>query len=157
MDAVEVDWKNTISWDGLETSNNPYLDRHGFYVLFAGKWDASESQWVNINLLYVGKAYDQTLRKRIKQPHQGYDCVSKWLSENPGYTLLVMVGVITRAPGGHVSNQLVDDAECCLIFTNQPHCNELCKGSYTGRDLLIANTGSYLPLKQSSRCSPYQQ
>lgn len=68
-----MDWQNAIKWENIETSKVLYLDKTGFYALFAGKSDASNNKWVENKLLYIGQSSEQTLRKRIRQPHQAYD------------------------------------------------------------------------------------
>lgn len=82
-------------------------------------------------------------------------CANKWLTDNPSFKLLVMAGTITRATSQRITQELMDDVECCLVFTNQPKCNgPPCKESYSGREIMISNTGAYQPLKESSKCGP---
>jgi hypothetical protein len=153
MDSVTVDWaQGIITVDGLEQSKNPCLDQAGFYAILAGNLNATTKRYTNLILLYIGQAYNQTLRVRIPQEHDAYECVNAYARDNPTVTLLIMVGVVTDMPGNRATQQLYDDVECCLINKNQPRCNTACKDNYSGRDLTVTNTGDFSPLAQQSVC-----
>jgi hypothetical protein len=64
-----------------------------------------------------------------------------------------MWGIIEKCTLDKITKQLFDDIECCLINSNQPICNTMCKDSYKGREIKIINDGDYSPLKKESICS----
>jgi hypothetical protein len=153
MDSVTINWqKGVIRFADLGTSLDDYLDGSGFYAVVAGKYDQQARNYTGIKLLYIGQAFDQTLRERIPQPHDAYTCVNQYLKNHPGTTPLAMLGAITSASVERVTQQFVDDTECCLIFSNQPSCNTSCRDSYSGRSIRITNTGDFWPLKETSSC-----
>jgi len=64
MDTVQINWaKGVIRFDTISQSENPYLDRGGFYAILGAKFDNASSTWKEIKLLYIGQAFDQTLRE----------------------------------------------------------------------------------------------
>ncbi|GHU74697.1 hypothetical protein FACS189450_15310 [Spirochaetia bacterium] len=46
---------------------------------------------------------------------------------------------------------LFDDIEACLIYDNQPVANTINKDSYTGRSIIVTNTGGFYPLNEKSQ------
>jgi hypothetical protein len=64
-----------------------------------------------------------------------------------------MAGIVTHASVQRLSQDFVDDVECCLIYSNQPLCDQKCKEEYTGRSIKITNVdGTYIPVKRLSQC-----
>jgi hypothetical protein len=150
---VTVDWvQGVIPYSEIDNTAYTQLDKTGFYALCIGTYDATQKVWNGIRLLYVGQAYDQTLRERIKQPHPAYTCTNAELRANPTYRLLIKEGYVTQPTSQRITQSLVDDIEVCLIRTNQPPCNTQSKDSYNGRDLTVTNLGDYVPLREKSRC-----
>ena len=151
MDKVTINWsEGCIRYEQLSNSNHEYLDEYGFYAILTGVYDKEENTNKSIKLQYIGKAYEQKIRKRVMQEHTAYECIKKHLKENPGRNVLVMTGKIVKSSLGKITRQLVDDTEACLIYTNQPSCNAMFKNSYEGRAIEIINTGDYSPLKEKS-------
>ncbi|UTC44434.1 hypothetical protein [Treponema sp. OMZ 857] len=151
MDKVTINWnENCVLYEMISNSDHKYLDEHGFYAILTGIYDKVENTYKSIKLHYIGKAYEQTIRERVLQKHTAYDCIKKYLKEDPRRNVLVMTGKIVKYSVGKITKQLVDDTEACLIYTNQPLCNTMSKNSYEGRDIEIINTGDYLPLKEKS-------
>lgn len=154
MDTVQINWaKGAIRFDEISTSKEPYLDKEGFYAILGATFYSESKSWKDFKLLYIGQAFNQTLRQRIPQDHPGYECVSEYRKKNRR-DIIVMVGIIGQAEAQRITQQLFDDVECCLIYCNQPFCNVKCKDSYTGRDLQVINTGDFSPLKEKCACSP---
>ena len=153
MDTIEITWKASVTrLDRVGESNDVDLDHGGFYCILGGRWEQAQQHWTNISLLYIGQTYNQTLRQRLSQAHPAYQCIANWLKLRDGFAALVMIGVVTRYSPADLTQALVDDAECCLIFHNQPPCNVNCKQSYNGRDILVDNKGGFSPLNPSSHC-----
>ena len=153
MEEVTIHWaKGVIEFSDIESSGEMQLDYVGFYAILGARRDAAGSSYTNVELLYIGQAYEQILRKRIVQPHSAYACVTQWLKEHPGFVPVIMIGL--REVTSQRSQSLYDDIECCLIFDNQPRCNDKCKEGYskTGRHIRITNEGDYAPLRQVTTC-----
>jgi len=154
LDAFTVHWTqsvDTLQAIASSTTKLPNLDNNGFYALLGGRWNDTTKKWSDLELLYIGQAFDQTLRTRILQPHDAYTCIEAQL-EKTGKTAIVMVGVVTQASVQRLTQDVIDDLECCLIYSNQPLCNERCKDTYSGREITITNIGGNFPLKASSAC-----
>ncbi len=129
------------------------LNQSGFYMLLTGE-PVDERQF-NINeLLYIGQAYDQTLRVRIPQQHPAYDCIVKKYKGK--FLYLAVCSIISLQGISGITHELFDDIECCLIYRNGPLCNINCRDEYNSnrrrREIQIENTGKYDPLEQNSRC-----
>jgi len=152
MDQVQIKWFNNIPFKTISQSENKHLDKKGFYALLGARYDKDSKNW-KVILLYIGQAFDQTLRNRIPQDHPGYECVYDYIKKNPGKEIRVMIGIIEKTNLEKITQTLFDAIECCLIFCNQPKCNTQCKESYTGRDLQVTNTGAYIPLKPKCTCT----
>lgn len=153
MDTVEITWdQGFIRWKDTGTSTRLNLDGSGFYCLLISYYDKTSQKWRDFKLLYIGKAFDQTLRQRIMQPHDADSCIDSWLGASSTYDKVAMIGVVTRTSLARATQGLYDDAECCLIYSNKPTCNAKCKDSYSGREIQVVNIGDYSPLRSSSHC-----
>jgi len=119
-----------------------HLDESGFYALYGGKVNQSDNRFDEAELLYIGQAYNQSIRERVKQEHPAYDCIKQYLRMNNGHQLLMKAGVIQRCTQKNVTEQLFDDIEACLIQENQPMCNRQNKQHYQGRSIRIQNRHS---------------
>jgi hypothetical protein len=153
MEVVLIEWaQSVVPFHQIKDfkSETCNLDRKGFYVILSGTKTAKG--WVKPRLLYVGQAFDQTLRERIPQERMEYQCVYSHQKAHAGAPIWVMIGFIKETSVGRVNQQLFDDIECCLIFSNQPMCNTACKDSYSGRDLEVINVGHYAPLEERCTC-----
>lgn len=152
MDIVQVTWLNGFyRLDDIPTVKVQELNGVGLYAVLIAKFDKQTTKWESWKLLYIGHAFDQTLRDRIPQPHEADKCVKNWFDANPGFEKVVMIGAVTLPK--QVTKGLLADIECCLINVNQPPCNIACKDAYSGRDLDIINLGDYKPLQLKSKCS----
>ena len=103
------------------------------------KLDDSEDTWFYMftrgnNLLYIGIAYHQDVYREIKQSLRAFDISTLGLS--------VWLGYIVETDYGRITEQIVKDVECLLIYIHQPSYNTQCKSSYTGRNnLKVRNRG----------------
>jgi hypothetical protein len=156
LNTVTIEWTRIVgrfASIAQSTSILPHLNERGFYVLLAGNYDETKNIWTDLEPMYIGQAFDQTLRARITQRHPTYDCVEKYLRRS-GKVAGVMVGIIAEASVERITQDFVNDVECCLIYTNQPDCNDNCKNEYKGRPIKITNKGgSYLPVKPVCKCA----
>jgi len=130
MVKVHIEWEGnydlgdvlTDSWGRLEAG-------WGFYMIF-----------VDRTLVKIGQTYRQDFKRRLEQQLEDY-----W-RELPTFK----IGEITWATAERITQQLVDDVECLLIYMRQPSDNSKCKKTYAGRgDLEILNTGDYSPLRRA--------
>lgn len=85
-------------------------------------------------LLYIGITYRQDIKKEIDQTLRSFkvneDSVNIW------------IGYISHTSYIRLTEQIIKDVECLLIFKNKPLWNTLCKASYTGRsDLKVISRG----------------
>jgi len=155
VDTIRISWpKGAVLFDEIKNFKHDdwNLDKNGFYALLSGSWDNPEKSWKNLKLLYIGQAFDQTLRERIIQDHPAYKCVRDYQKEH-SVDIIVKIGFIKESTAERLTQQLYDDVECCLIFCNQPLCNTTCKDSYAGRDLQVLNEGDPAGIKDSCVCS----
>ena len=156
MDTVYINWvQGVVPFHQIKDFRHKTydLDRNGFYAILGGTYDSRSRGWKNLKLLYIGQAFDQTLRERIPQEHPAYQCVFEYRKRHSGVDILVKIGFIEKSTVERSTQQLFDDIECCLIFCNQPLCNTTCKESYSGRDLQVINVGHYRRLKEKCTCS----
>jgi len=91
------------------------------------------------NLIYIGECYWQEFGKRLRQ-HK-----SEWLHRIKG-KLYVCFGTVMLPKGRKISYERVHDVEAALIHFYRPPCNTVGKRGYSGRDILIFNTGKLIAL-----------
>jgi len=143
LNTVTIEWTKIVgrfASIAQSTSILPHLNERGFYVVLAGNYDETKNIWTDLESMYVGQAFDQTLRARMTQCHPADDCVDKYLRRS-GKVAGVMVGIIAEASVERITQDVVNDVECCLIYSNQPVCNDNCNKG-----------GSYLPVKSVCKC-----
>lgn len=120
MEEVTLSWIET-NYDELQA-----MEETDFYVLSEGS-----------RFSYFGIAYLQNIEHEAKQTIRAFELDPEKLTIWLGYIIATNVGRITE--------ELVRDIECLLIYTHQPSLNTQCKSSYTGRDNLeIQNRGCIL-------------
>jgi hypothetical protein len=157
LQHVEISWaKALIELGSYFTSEHQYLRRKGFYAVLSAMPVRIEGirRLAIRDLLYIGQAFDQAIRDRINQEHSASACIEEYHRKNPKLELLLKVGVITRTNQQTLTQELFNDVECGLIYSNQPICNIQCKKTYQGRSLFIINKGDYDPLHGNSLCIP---
>jgi hypothetical protein len=124
MEWFEINWRGPYS---LETSKDKRAsESFGVYAIF----EKSRS----FKLLYIGETYWQTFGKRLKQ-HQ-----REWLDNVRGQKI-VAFGDVQLSEGKHISHERVIDVENALIHYLRPPYNTIGKRGYSGREILIFNTG----------------
>jgi hypothetical protein len=149
------DWTK-VYWDDdiyqLKQLDDLEDDGH-FYAMISAVRE-SRNAWVDAKLVYIGQAYQQHVRTRIKQNHSSYSKLIQYQAVHKERDLLVMIGWLPEDEysAQRITQQFVDDIEALLIFTNQPRFNSKHKASYAGRHLLVANEGEFSPLKERSAC-----
>lgn len=88
----------------------------------------------SISLLYIGIAYRQDIDNEIKQTIRAFSLDARKLS--------IWLGFIEDKDFRRITEKIVKDIECLLIFSNQPLNNISCKKKYNGRDnLAVLNSG----------------
>jgi len=156
LDTIHIDWgKGVIRFSDVENFKSSRLDGKGFYALLGAVYNPKTEEWGAIKLLYIGQAFEQTLRTRIRQEHPAYECVFDYKKKHSSskVDIVVMLGVVQSSTVKKLTQQLFNDIECCLVHKNKPLCNTSCKELYSGRDLKIINVGSFYPLTKEHECS----
>jgi len=149
MTHVTIHWsKNVAKLSSISESNIEHLDEKGFYAIYLAE-KLKNGDLGDPILLYIGQAYNQTIRERLLQQHSSEKCFNEWKKNNPGFDIWVQAGVIKDAGQERITSKLFDDIECCMIYTNQPKCNTQCKERYSGRDIEIIHEKSW-KLRNSS-------
>lgn len=154
---AEVIWaKSHIQLGEYFTSEHPFLRRKGFYAILSAipLRVGGNRLLIPEDLLYVGQSFDQAIRDRIDQEHKADACIDDYLKEHPRREILLKAGVISQAGQKTLTQELFNDVECCLIYSNSPKCNVQCRKAYKGRPIVIVNKGDYSPLVQQSFCIP---
>lgn len=108
MYTVSIEWLN-IKYDKLSSYEDAY-----FYMSLKGR-----------TLLYIGIAFKQDIVKEVNNTLRAFKV--------KGDTITIGLGYISYTTYKRITEQIVKDVECLLIFKNQPLWNTQCKSSYTGR------------------------
>ncbi len=129
MDVLKIDWTQT-NYERMNDYNDTY-----FYAFTRGG-----------NLLYIGIAFKQIVQTEISQTLRRLGINSKglniWLGyPNPDQTTY-----------GRITEQIATDAECLMIYTNQPVYNTQCKDSYTGRCNFKVKTSGCPLIRSCVKC-----
>lgn len=135
------------------------LDENGFYLIIAcelnPRIDCPATNCKGIKFLYIGHAYEQTLKERITQNHDAYDFLFQKQSKMNLY-LYISAGKIKKNSSGSKSLDLVNDIECFIIYFNNKNkiidftfLNETCLEQYEHEErkkISLINEGDYEPL-----------
>ena len=117
MEFVVLEWEKT-SYKNLSNMEDCY-----FYTLSRGP-----------TLLYIGIAYFQDVQSEVKNTIRDFDLNI--------HGLTIWLGYIEETSYKRITEQIIKDVECLLIFTHQPPYNTHCTSSYTGRNnLKVENQG----------------
>lgn len=151
MDRVEITWdEDVVPFEGIAGSRHPLLRGKGYYAVLAAQLDVDNDVWHGLELLYIGKSFNQTLRARIRQPRPDYERIHEAVKGRSGVRLVVMLGEQTGASLKRVPQGFLDAVEACLIVRHTPPCNRIPTAPWAGRAISISNRGDHAPLK--SRC-----
>ncbi len=123
----------------------------GFYVIFAGtvedKVDATKKykEVTPKKLLYIGKAYGQSIKGRIEEEHEGVYDEIRGILKSTGYKAFAKAGIIVDyPPKKQQPEDIYIDIEALLIYDNnksKPLLNTNNTKSYKGRSLIVKNDG----------------
>ena len=143
MAKVRITWTTNASrLSNIDTSKLDYLDGKGFYAIYACVYNKDRNSITPKKLLYIGQAFEQTIRERLKQPHDADACMKKEKQNEPNSGLWFKTGVITKNDQEKVTQQLFNDVECCMIYVNKPKCNTLCMETYEGGAIEVTHGGA---------------
>lgn len=152
--TVGISWANLLTYYTQIDDGDPSLDQSGFYGIIRGIWYPNKKLYGNLELLYIGKAYKQTIRKRAKQPHPSADeKMQIFFEKNKRYHKLLLHGWITEYSQERITEQLFSDIEACLINSHHPYANEKSMYSYQGRCIQIINSGAKVVINENCVCS----
>ena len=150
MAKVRITWTTNASrLSNIDNSKLDYLDEKGFYAIYACVYNKDRNSITPKKLLYIGQAFEQTIRERLKQPHDADACMKKEKQNEPNSGLWFKTGVITKNDQEKVTQQLFNDVECCMIYVNKPKCNTLCMETYEGGAIEVTHGGARM-IKNSS-------
>ncbi|MBA7621622.1 hypothetical protein ES703_28986 [subsurface metagenome] len=150
MAKVRITWTTNASrLSNIDNSKLDYLDGKGFYAIYACVYNKDRNSITPKKLLYIGQAFEQTIRERLKQPHDADACMKKEKQNEPNSGLWFKTGVITKNDQEKVTQQLFNDVECCMIYVNKPKCNTLCIETYEGGAIEVTHGGARM-IKNSS-------
>jgi hypothetical protein len=150
MAKVRITWTTNASrLSNIDNSKLDYLDGKGFYAIYACVYNKDKNSITPKKLLYIGQAFEQTIRERLKQPHDADACMKKEKQNEPNSGLWFKTGVITKNDQEKVTQQLFNDVECCMIYVNKPKCNTLCMETYEGGAIEVTHGGARM-IKNSS-------
>lgn len=150
MAKVRITWTSNASrLSNIDISKLDYLDEKGFYAIYACVYNKDRNSITPKKLLYIGQAFEQTIRERLKQPHDADACMKKEKQNEPNSGLWFKTGVITKNDQEKVTQQLFNDVECCMIYVNKPKCNTLCMETYEGGAIEVTHGGARM-IKNSS-------
>jgi hypothetical protein len=130
MDIVKINWIQTKYSQLQEFEDTKY---YAFTNSFG-------------SLLYIGIAHKQhvhdEINNTIKRLNLNLRGLSIWLGyiDKENTTFLKM------------SESIIRDAECLMIYTNQPTYNQQCKINYTGRRNFCVKTRGFDLIKRCVKC-----
>lgn len=154
--SISIQWSNRIDLmkKNIEQSVNPYLNLREAVYMYVCAYKTKKTWIVEGRSYYIGQSFrrqnNETVRHRLLEHFD--DGLVDYVKRKCKNTSFVKVGKIILARGERFSQQLVDDIECGLVFKNKPYRNVSCAENYIGRDLIINNTGSFIPLEKRSVC-----
>lgn len=126
--------KVTIQWIQTNRTNIRNENDKDFYAFSRGD-----------TLLYIGIAYNQNVADEVNQTLRRLNISTTGLS--------IWLGDIDRnnSTYGRITQSIVLDAECMMIYMNNPHYNIQCKQNYTGRsNFRVISSGLNLLLSKIS-------
>jgi len=129
MEIVKIEWIKTNYREIKE-----YYDTY-YYAFSRGN-----------SLLYIGISYKQNVKTEIDQTLRRLGINTTGLSIWLGY-LNSDATTYSR-----ITEQIIKDVECLMIYTNQPICNTQCKENYTGRCNIKVRTSGCPLIRKCVRC-----
>ena len=130
MEWFKIDWKGTYPVDTAQYRSAAIA--FGIYAIYDRKGKSNK-------LIYIGECYWQDFKKRLQQHKK------QWLHRVKG-NLYVCFGTVMLPKGRKISYERVRDVEAALIHFYCPPFNTVGKRGYSGRDILIFNTGKLIAL-----------
>ena len=125
----------TLKWIKTNFSNVVNHDDCYFYAFSIGK-----------NLLYIGNTMKQDVVNRVNQHlNIKFDGKSKGIQ--------IWIAKLILPYNNRVSEKLIRDIECLLIFSNQPPKNVQCKMNYTGREFIKIHNKNFPFIKSNIQFS----
>ena len=125
MEWFRVEWKGPYAVETAEKRKE--AQDVGVYAIYETKGRTKK-------LLYIGETYSQGFARRIKQHRR------EWLHNIDG-PKVIYFGVPQFPKGKRISYARVRDIEAVLLHCYRPPCCTVGKRRYSGRDILVVNTG----------------
>lgn len=127
---VTLKWFKPIPYSELDRWLDEYYEV--LYFVYQGKGRQARTRF------YLGQAYSQDIVQRLKHSEHKIHGIAK---EQGHVGLKVSFGELKIKEGRKISSKLVNDIENLLIYVYEPKYNERGIWSYSGRHLVIKNTG----------------
>jgi len=125
MEWFKIDWNGPYP---VETAHaRKEASNYGIYAMY-------EVSTKTPKLLYIGETYRQSLGARLKQHKK------QWLFRVNG-DVVIHFGKIVPPKGIRMTQSKVFDVEGMMIHVLVPPYNTVSKHGYTGRDIVLINTG----------------
>ena len=125
MEWFKIDWNGPYPVESAHARKE--ASNYGIYAMY-------EVSTKTPKLLYIGETYRQSLGARLKQHKK------QWLFRVNG-KVVIHFGTIKIAQGKRISSSMVFDVEGLLIHVLVPPYNTVSKHGYSGRDIILINTG----------------
>jgi len=155
-------WRAFIHWDAdcvrlsdVDDSRHPILERPGWFAVLAAELDEGRDLWHDLDVLYVGDAFDQALRARLCAPGEEFDGVRA--SVPAGKQAIVMLGTPTNRSRKKRDRPYLDGVLRALLTRSKPKTHAGFAGPYTGEDVAVANEGAFEPFTASVTLRQEQQ
>ncbi|MES0489669.1 MAG: hypothetical protein ABUK01_06745 [Leptospirales bacterium] len=143
--------KFKINWSDLdENRQNALAEFSGFYALVAENIEDEAS--TEVDLLYIGMAYERTILNLVKQPYRAFDFLEEYEKLNLDMETFFMVGLLQENAPNETPKNIFSNIQCLLVRQNEPLFNVPCKeikSNHTA-NLSITNSGDYEPLEEFS-------
>lgn len=112
---IEISWSRPIEYDLFLEKSSPLNELANLYFISARYGNKTHK------IIYIGKAYSQTVRKRFSQPDHKLLHL-KLLKDYPRHNFYVSLGVISANDKCKITKNRIDDIERILIYsTDQDH------------------------------------
>jgi len=109
---IEIAWSRPKEYERVLEEGSPHDELAHLYLISARFGTKSPKA------IYVGKTYDQFVKKRLSQPdHQKR--YSQFVKDYPRHRFYVSHGVVTNHDG-KLTRKRIDEIERILIYANKP-------------------------------------
>ncbi len=157
MTTLSINWSPIIANNEIHSiynCNHQMLNlRQAIYMYVCYIRNPNDSISYRPIPLYIGRVYRSADSGTVKQrliEHLRENDLIECLRQNCNLLIGIKIGEIVLEANQNISEELINDIECALIYNSQSTCNTNCKNSYTGRTpIQIVNLGDFSPLNHN--------